>query len=181
MNTKPIFDGFYSITDTGRIFSNYYPRWGKQKKRKKRESPKEMKTAFNRNGGYQFAALKVKGKNKNVYIHRLVLQTFKGHGSVGMQCDHINGDKTDNRLENLQWVTHSENQQRRRLFGRDSRGCKSTKAKLTKSNIKGVLHYLAVGKTQKWIGQEYGVSSTVICRIHKGLGYVDEVNEITGE
>lgn len=43
-----------------------------------------------------------------VKVHRLVLQTFIGP-SEGREVNHINGVKDDNRLENLQWVTHRDN------------------------------------------------------------------------
>ena len=43
------------------------------------------------------------------YVHRLVWETFKGEIPEGLQIDHINNDRTDNRLKNLQLVTCSEN------------------------------------------------------------------------
>ncbi len=47
------------------------------------------------------------------YVHRLVLATFVGNKEYPQyQCDHINHNRADNRLENLEWVTQSENIQR---------------------------------------------------------------------
>ena len=43
------------------------------------------------------------------YVHRLMLETFVGPCPPGMECRHLNGDPTDNRLCNLVWGTHSEN------------------------------------------------------------------------
>ena len=45
----------------------------------------------------------------NRTIHRLVLDAFVGEKLKGMQCNHKNGIKTDNKLENLEWVTPSQN------------------------------------------------------------------------
>ena len=42
-------------------------------------------------------------------VHHLVLETFVGARPDGCECDHINGVPFDNRLENLHWVTRSEN------------------------------------------------------------------------
>jgi len=42
-------------------------------------------------------------------VHRIVLQTFNPTKDKSLQVNHKNGDKSDNRLENLEWVTHSYN------------------------------------------------------------------------
>lgn len=47
---------------------------------------------------------------KNHSIHELVLDTFVGPCPEGYERDHINRDRSDNRLENLRYVTKSENQ-----------------------------------------------------------------------
>ena len=48
-------------------------------------------------------------RKKKYYIHREVYKTFNGPIKDGLVIDHRNGDITDNRLENLQAVTQSEN------------------------------------------------------------------------
>ena len=59
--------------------------------------------------GYMALTL-VKGKKKYLrYIHRLVALAFIPNPENKKQVDHINGNKTDNVLENLRWVTVSEN------------------------------------------------------------------------
>jgi hypothetical protein len=50
-------------------------------------------------------------------IHRLVLVAFKGDPGPTMEVDHRNGDKLDNRLDNLEWVTPSVNNLRARKNG----------------------------------------------------------------
>ena len=42
-------------------------------------------------------------------VHRAVLEAWVGPRPKGYECDHINGNPSDNRLCNLEWVTHEEN------------------------------------------------------------------------
>lgn len=53
--------------------------------------------------------LTMKWDQKNHYIHRLVLETFLGPAPDGCECDHYDRDPSNNKLENLRWVTHYEN------------------------------------------------------------------------
>ena len=46
-------------------------------------------------------------------VSRAVLEAWVGPRPEGMECDHINGNPRDNRLCNLEWVTHAENVRRR--------------------------------------------------------------------
>ena len=61
-------------------------------------------------GGYRRVSLSKNSKNINISIHRLVLQSFIGD-KPNLVVNHKNGIKTDNRLENLEWCTISENTQ----------------------------------------------------------------------
>lgn len=60
------------------------------------------------NKGYMLVGFS-KHKKTNVYVHRLVWETFMGEIPKGYQIDHINTIRDDNRLENLKLVTHKEN------------------------------------------------------------------------
>jgi hypothetical protein len=62
--------------------------------------------------GYKYCSLWKKGeKPKSLRIHRLVAEHYIPNPENKEQVDHINRNKQDNRIENLRWVTQSENQQ----------------------------------------------------------------------
>ena len=59
--------------------------------------------------GYPVVSLHKDGIGKTCYVHRLVASAFLPNPNNLEEVDHINGDKTDVRLENLRWCTRSQN------------------------------------------------------------------------
>ena len=58
---------------------------------------------------YYFVSIKIDGKSKTQYVHRLIAETFIGECPVGYQVDHIDGNCKNNTLENVQYLTPKEN------------------------------------------------------------------------
>ena len=62
------------------------------------------------NSGYMLVTLSQKGKIKSFSIHRLVMETFNPRPDMKtLDVNHIDWNKTNNRLENLEWTTHKDN------------------------------------------------------------------------
>lgn len=69
----------------------------------------EYRNAHKQPNGYLNYMLSYKGTHKFITVHRLVAETFIPNPQNKPCIDHINTIKTDNRVENLRWVTHQEN------------------------------------------------------------------------
>lgn len=61
------------------------------------------------NGGYYHCVFSVDGVRHRKYVHRLVMETFSPTSDTSLEVNHIDLDKSNNKLTNLEWVTHHEN------------------------------------------------------------------------
>lgn len=59
--------------------------------------------------GYHFVTLSKDGKAQNYYLHRLVAMAFLPNANSKGYVNHIDGDPINNKVDNLEWVNHSEN------------------------------------------------------------------------
>lgn len=93
------YDGKYMISSLGRVKALNYHCSGKEKIM----SPELMKK------GYLRASLLKDGIRERIMVHRLVATHFIDNPNNKPFVDHIDGNKTNNRVENLRWVTNQEN------------------------------------------------------------------------
>ena len=85
----------YSVTRDGKVFSH--------------NRNKFIKYQIN-NRGYCYVQLCNKKKRLTTSVHRLVALAFIPNNDNNLEVNHKNGIKTDNKVENLEWCTHIQNQ-----------------------------------------------------------------------
>jgi HNH endonuclease/NUMOD4 motif len=103
-----------------------------------------------------------RGQQRSFAVHRLVLMAFRGPCPPGQEAAHLNGLKTDNRLDNLRWATHAQNMAHRRCQGGTARGERAGRAKLTWRAIEAIRQRYLAGATQAQLAREHGVGRTTI-------------------
>lgn len=155
------YDG-YEVSNQGRVRSKY-----------------RVLTPTPTNKGYLRVNITKNGKSKSYRVHRLVAQAFIPNPDNKPQVDHINTDKSDNRVENLRWVTGPENCQNELTSKHNSQRQIGEKnhmyGKTGKNNhsSKAIIQYDTDGyMLRKWdsmmdVERELGIYSTQISAVCK--------------
>lgn len=103
------FNGNYQVSNTGMVRRIKMINANKHSCRKTYLSKKHLKLLVG-NKGYIRVGLYLGVYQKSYLVHRLVAKEFLPNPLSKPQINHINGIKNDNRVENLEWATSSENQ-----------------------------------------------------------------------
>ncbi|NRA76846.1 MAG: HNH endonuclease [Pseudoalteromonas sp.] len=81
--------------------------------------------------GYHRVNLWKENKQKQMLVHRLVAEAFLGSRDGKLTVNHIDSNKSNNALSNLEWATHKENENhKRKHYGNDYHGTGNPMAKL---------------------------------------------------
>ena len=123
---------------------------------------KILKPCCNRKRGYYQVVFW--SPNKTYRVHTLVLTAFDSPRPYKFGCNHKNGIKTDNRLDNLEWTTQSENLKHAFELGLSAQKRKKLKA----SDVREIRRLLKDGMTQQKIASMFNVSQGTVWKVkHK--------------
>lgn len=152
----PGWEGLYMINKNGDIFSV-------------RNNRKLTPDYINKR--YKQIVFSKNNKTKRYLIHRLVMLTFVGPSNLTV--NHKNGIKSDNRLENLEYVTQKENiaHSHKKGLANIAKGEKSGKAKLTEKEVIEIKKYILSGNIHREIAEKYGVTRGAITDIARGKNW----------
>jgi len=153
----PGHEGWYSASNLGRIRRDKVANSTYKGRIKKQSVDKQ---------GYCCVNICKNGIGKTTDVHVLVTKAFLGFKkNKKIEANHKDGNKLNNNITNLEYVSRSENQ--KHAYRLNLR--KAAKAKLTTEQIREIRIKLKNGETQSSIGRQYGVHNTTIWSISKNL------------
>lgn len=145
------FEGEYSVSNFGRV---------RRDKTARRTYVGRMLKPYLTPAGYFTVALRARTR----LIHRIVAAAFLQPDPHRLEINHKNGITIDNRVENLEWVTHAENMAHATAVLK-----RSGDRKLTEDQVREIRHRFAQGGIPRYkLAAEYGISGTHIGVIIKG-------------
>ena len=156
----PEIKDYYTITSDGLIYS---------------DNSGLMKTRNRAGTNYQIINLsKLDGSKRTFRVHRLVMMAFNPVENMDeLEVNHIDGNKKNNKLENLEWCTASENQIHAFKTGlnKSRRGKESNFSKLTNDDVKKVFELREKGFLQREIAEIVGCTKSNISCILRGKSW----------
>jgi hypothetical protein len=144
----------YEVTEDGQVFSY------------RRGSKTLLRGVLNGSGYIQVRVVGPKGRALYL-LHRMVAQAFVANPEGKPHVNHIDGDKRNNRAENLEWVTNKENIQHSWRIGLrcGNDGAKNGRAKLNEEQVAEIRELLSQGARQVDVAAQFGVGQAQVSRI----------------
>lgn len=123
--------------------------------------------------GYPAIQAMINGVRRTIYVHRMLAETFIPNPEGKPCINHIDGNKANNAIDNLEWCTHQENMDHAYRNGlvqpvQSGPGEMSGAAKLCNEKVRVIKRRLKAGHRQSDIAQDYGVAKGTIGFIARG-------------
>ena len=174
------YEGKYSVSSDGRV-------WSHQKYRFKGK----FLTPFVSIRGYELLGMSKNKKRHTFSVHRLVAKAFIPNPNNKPEVNHKDGNKTNNHISNLEWVTSSENQIHAvesglcnfsekhketakrigKINGSKNKGKIFKSRKLSLEQDKEIIYRFNNGESSLKLAKEFGVSKKTILNIKNGRVY----------
>lgn len=154
---KPI-EGFpnYLIKENGEVFSL--------------KTGKILKPSLSKSGYLQFNLINKNGAS-SILLHRILMIAFKFNPFYKtLQVNHIDGDKLNNDLENLEWVTASKNTQHAFDTGLTPKGASHYNTNISDFQIMEIISLRENGLSYKEIAKKYNTTRQSISNYCRGIG-----------
>jgi predicted XRE-type DNA-binding protein len=158
MKEVPGYEGKFMATEDGRIYSIA-----------RKNGRGVAKGGFRKLQKHPQGYLFINAGDRQQLVHRLIAMAFIPNPEGKEFVNHINGIKTDNRVENLEWVTRQENENHAYGTGlKNSTGSSNTMAVLNEAKVKQIKELNTLGFNTAKIATQFGVTGSTISRIIKG-------------
>jgi hypothetical protein len=125
-----------------------------------------LKTTLDHDGYVRITLNGDSSKKKNFSIHRLVMETFNPISEKSLQVNHIDGNKQNNNINNLEWITGKKNVIHSLQIGLRPSGEDHPNAKLTNFQVKQIPELQKQGYSLHTISKLYGVAYSTIKNIN---------------
>lgn len=160
----PGFEGYYSISEAGQVRRD--APW------LNRKAGHCLKSRLTRDG-YHRVTLYAKPLRADKLVHCLVAEAFLGTNAGGLEVNHIDGDKSNNSVGNLEYVTKRENTEHKMRNRLHAYGHRNGMAKLSEKQVRRILALLESSPRPSFaeIGRKFGVNGAHVARIARGQSW----------
>ena len=165
------YEGYYQVSNFGNVKSLDRIIYISNIPRKRKSMLLKAKIS---GSGYYQVCLQKESIRLYPLVHRLVAETFLHKDKNKLYVNHIDGSKINNNVDNLEWVTQSENQLHAYKIGlqKIQYGEDRYVAKLTVKDVVEIKKRLKTGETCYRIAKDYPVNQATIFDIHKNKTWV---------
>lgn len=157
------YNGLYAINRNGQVF-----------RKKGLNNWKELKQYII--AGYNAVGLCVKGKRTIKHVHRILAITYLPNPENKRCVNHIDGNKLNNELSNLEWATYSENSRHAFDIGLSTHSGENCHTAIINSNIAKAIYLLKDEFKQSELCKMFDLKPNVIYKIHNRISWKNETS-----